>query len=103
MDNVKISRGVANTRLLPSENKKWELINFCEFDKYATKSYCAIHNVDENKNLGDITKVDENKLQDFNMICGGSPCQDFSVAGKQKGSVWTCKECGHEYNPLTVH
>lgn len=85
------------------KNKKWELVNFCEFDKYATKSYCAIHNVDENKNLGDITKVDENKLQDFNMICGGSPCQDFSVAGKQKGSVWTCKECGHEYNPLTVH
>ena len=37
------------------------------------------------------------------MICGGSPCQDFSVAGKQKGSVWTCKDCGHEYNPLTVH
>lgn len=56
------------------KNKKWELVNFCEFDKYATKSYCAIHNVDENKNLGDITKVDENKLQDFNMICGGSPC-----------------------------
>lgn len=60
--------------MLPSENKKWELVNFCEFDKYATKSYCAIHNVDESKNLGDITKVDENKLQDFNMICGGSPC-----------------------------
>lgn len=83
--------------------KQWELVNFCEFDKYATKSYCAIHNVDESKNLGDITKVDEIELDDFNMICGGSPCQDFSVAGKQKGSVWTCKECGHEYNPLTVH
>ena len=37
------------------------------------------------------------------MICGGSPCQDFSIAGEQKGSVWTCKDCGHEYNPLTVH
>lgn len=83
--------------------KQWELVNFCEFDKYATKSYCAIHDVDESKNLGDITKVDETELDDFNMICGGSPCQDFSVAGKQKGSVWTCKECGHEYNPLTVH
>lgn len=78
-------------------------MNFCEFDKYATNSYCAIHNEDGSKNLGDITKVDETKLESFNMICGGSPCQDFSVAGKQKGSVWTCKDCGHEYNPLTVH
>lgn len=78
-------------------------MNFCEFDKYATSSYCAIHNEDGSKNLGDITKVDETKLEPFNMICGGSPCQDFSVAGKQKGSVWTCKHCGHEYNPLTVH
>lgn len=83
--------------------KKWKLVNFCEFDKYATSSYCAIHNENESKNLGDITKVDETKLEPFNMICGGSPCQDFSVAGKQKGSVWTCKDCGHEYNPLTVH
>lgn len=86
-----------------NSDKQWELVNFCEFDKYATKSYCAIHNVDESKNLGDITKVDETELDNFNMICGGSPCQDFSVAGKQKGSVWTCKECEHEYNPLTVH
>lgn len=86
-----------------SLEKDWELVNFCEFDKYATKSYCAIHGVDESLNLGDITKVNETKLKPFNMICGGSPCQDFSVAGKQKGSVWTCKECGHEYNPLTVH
>lgn len=78
-------------------------MNFCEFDKYATSSYCAIHNEDVSKNLGDITKVDETKLKPFNMICGGSPCQDFSVAGKQKGSVWTCKDCEHEYNPLTVH
>ena len=85
------------------ENKKWELVNFCEFDKYAEKSYCAIHNVDSSKNLGDITKVDEENLSPFNMICGGSPCQDFSVAGKQKGSIWTCKDCSHEYNPLTVH
>lgn len=86
-----------------SLRKDWKLVNFCEFDKYATKSYCAIHGVDENLNLGDITKVDETKLESFNMICGGSPCQDFSVAGKQKGSVLTCKDCGHEYNPLTVH
>lgn len=86
-----------------SSEKRWELVNFCEFDKYAVKSYCAIHNVDESLNLGDITKIDEHNISQFNMICGGSPCQDFRVAGKQKGSVWTCKDCGHEYNPLTVH
>lgn len=57
-----------------NSDKQWELVSFCEFDKYATKSYCAIHNVDESKNLGDITKVDETELDDFNMICGGSPC-----------------------------
>lgn len=84
-------------------NKNWKLVNFCEFDKYAVKSYCAIHNVDEKLNLGDITKVNENELQSFNMICGGSPCQDFSIAGKLKGSVWICKNCKHKYNPLTVH
>lgn len=47
--------------------------------------------------------MDETQLKPFNMICGGSPCQDFSIAGKGKGSVWTCKHCGHTYNPLTVH
>lgn len=84
-------------------NKEWKLVNFCEFDKYATKSYCAVHNVDESLNLGDITKVDETQLDDFTMMCGGSPCQDFSVAGKQAGAEWTCADCGHKYNPLEAH
>lgn len=79
------------------------MVNFCEIDKFAAQSYCAIHNVDESKNIGDITKINENEMKPFNMICGGSPCQDFSVAGKQKGSMWKCADCGHEYNPLTVH
>lgn len=83
--------------------QRWELVNFCEFDKYAVQSYCAIHNIDESLNLGDINNIDENNLKSFNMICGGSPCQDFSIAGGQKGSIWTCHDCGQQYNPLTVH
>lgn len=58
MENTKNNRGGVNTCLPPSE-KKWKLINFCEFDKFATKSYCAIHHVDFELNLGDITQVDE--------------------------------------------
>lgn len=50
------------------------MVNFCEFDKYAAKSYCAIHGTSETLNLGDITKVDEREIEPFNMICGGSPC-----------------------------
>jgi DNA (cytosine-5)-methyltransferase 1 len=50
---------------------KYELINYCEFDKYAAKAYSFIHNESENKNLGDITKVNEKKIKDFNTMVGG--------------------------------
>lgn len=63
-----------------------DLVAFCEFDKYATKSYCAIHGVDESLNLGDITKVDEKTLpKDIDLITYGFPCQDISLAGKKQG------------------
>ena len=64
----------------------FELVAFCDKDRQATKSYCAIHSVDESKNLGDITKVDETKLpKDIDVCCYGFPCQDISLCGKQKG------------------
>lgn len=66
---------------------KKELINFCEFDKFAVHSFCAIHGVDESLNLGDITKVNEKEIADFNMMSWGFPCQSISVAGKQEGFV----------------
>lgn len=73
-------------KALEKMNIKYDLVNFCEFDKYAVKSYCAIHGVDESKNLGDITKVDETKLpNDIDMVTYGFPCQDISVAGRQQG------------------
>jgi DNA (cytosine-5)-methyltransferase 1 len=64
----------------------YELVGFSEIDKYAVKSYCAVHGVDESLNIGDITKVDETKLpKDIDLITYGFPCQDISLAGKQKG------------------
>ena len=90
-------------KALQRQNIKYELVNYCKIDKYASKSYSLIHNVSEELNLGDITKVNEKKLSDFDLIVGGSPCQDFSIAGKQEGSKWTCKDCNYEYNPLEAH
>ena len=64
----------------------FDLIGFSEIDKYAVKSYCAIHGVDESKNLGDITKIDENSLpKNIDLVTYGFPCQDISLSGKQKG------------------
>lgn len=81
---------------------KYKLALFCDSDKYAAESYCAIHGADPHLNIGDITKADAKNVPDFNVMFGGSPCQDFSTAGLQGGAVWTCQECGEEYNPLEV-
>lgn len=63
-----------------------DLVGFSEIDKYAIKSYCAVHEVNESFNLGDITTIDIEKLPgNIELITHGSPCQDFSVAGKGKG------------------
>ncbi len=86
MENVKIDRGGVQN-VSPSEEKTWKLVNFCEFDKHAAKSYCAVHGVDESINLGDITKVDENGIDDFTMMTWGFPCTDISVSGKRKGFI----------------
>ena len=64
---------------------EYNLVNYCEIDKYASKSYAAVHNVSEDLNLGDITQVDTSKLPHIDMISYGFPCQDISLAGKQKG------------------
>ena len=63
-----------------------ELVGYCEIDKYASKSYSVIHDVPETINLGDITKIDAKALpKDIDLITYGFPCQDISIAGKQKG------------------
>ena len=36
-------------------------------------------------NLGDITKIDWDDVEPVDIICGGSPCQDLSLAGKRAG------------------
>lgn len=64
----------------------YDLVGYSEIDKYASKAYSLIHNIPESKNLGDITKIDPDALpEDIDMVTYGFPCQDISVAGKQRG------------------
>lgn len=64
----------------------YELVNYCEIDEHASKAYAAIHGVSEDLNLWDVTTVDTSKLpNNIDLLTHGSPCQSFSIAGKQAG------------------
>lgn len=64
----------------------YELLAYCEVDKYASKAYSLLHGVPESMNLGDITKVDEKTLPtDIDLLTYGFPCQDISIAGHKRG------------------
>ena len=62
---------------------KGECIGFCETDKYA--SQLLADKFPGVINYGDVTKIDETTLPDFDLLVGGFPCQSFSIAGKRKG------------------
>lgn len=64
-----------------------ELVGYSELDKYASVALSAVHGVSEELNYGDITKIDEAKVPDCDLITYGFPCQDISVAGLGKGIV----------------
>lgn len=66
---------------------KYELVNYCEIDKYASMAYAAVHGVSEELNLRDVQTIDCDKLKGrgVNLVTWGFPCQDISVAGRMRG------------------
>lgn len=71
-----------------------------EIDKYAIYAYNQIHG--QTKNYGDICGIDETELPEYDLVTYSSPCQDFSIAGLQRGGdkdsgtrsslLWECEK-----------
>ncbi|WP_430394825.1 DNA (cytosine-5-)-methyltransferase [Enterococcus faecalis] len=79
--------GIGGFRL-GMESAGHECIGFCEIDKFARTSYKAIHDTTGEVEMHDITTISDEfirRIGSVDVICGGFPCQAFSIAGKRKG------------------
>lgn len=58
----------------------------CEIDKFARLSYLANHEIDEARFFTDVKELDARAYAgQIDILIGGSPCQDFSIAGQRAG------------------
>mgnify|MGYP000954520563 CR=1 FL=1 len=79
--------GIGGFRL-GMESAGHECVGFCEIDKFARASYKAIHDTKGEIELHDITTVTDESIRGIgrvDVICGGFPCQAFSIAGNRRG------------------
>ena len=64
-------------------NGKFKCVGFAEIDKYAQQ--VLRHRFPGIPNYGDATQIDPQEIPDFDLLCGGFPCQAFSIAGRRQG------------------
>lgn len=90
MNFIDLFAGIGGFRL-GMERAGHKCVAFCEIDKYARQTYMANFDITAETNWQDITKVTDEEISEFgkrnkvDAICGGFPCQAFSIAGKREG------------------
>ncbi|MGL9860002.1 C-5 cytosine-specific DNA methylase [Enterococcus sp. DIV0564] len=87
MEFLDLFAGIGGFRL-GMEMAGHHCVGFCEIDKYARKSYQAIHQTKGEIELHDITSVSNEFIRSIghtDILCGGFLCQAFSIAGKRQG------------------
>ena len=84
-----------------TETFDYELVGWSEIDKFAIQAHNVLFPKWADRNFGDISKIDWSVVPDFDLFTYSSPCQDFSLAGKQSGGkkgsgtrsslLWECE------------
>jgi len=76
------------------KNAGYEIAGAWDFDKYAVESYRA--NVGDHVQKADIKELHQADIPQADVWAFGFPCQDLSIAGKQRGMILKCEDCGEE-------
>lgn len=63
----------------------FECVGYCEIDKYTKQAYEALYNTEGELYFEDARTIDPKSLPNIDLICGGFPCQSFSIAGLRRG------------------
>ena len=88
MNFLDLFAGIGGFRL-GMERAGHTCVGYCEIDKFARLSYQEIHDTKGEIDFKDITEVTNEEFRKLkgtvDVICGGFPCQAFSIAGKQLG------------------
>lgn len=67
---------------LQNENTKYNCVFACDIDENVRKIYKENYGITPE---GDINNINFETIPDFDILCGGFPCQPFSIAGKKEG------------------
>ena len=90
MNFIDLCAGIGGMRL-GFEQAGHKCVGYCELDRFARKSYEAMYDTEGEWKANDITKVTDEEIRGLaaeravDIVCGGFPCQAFSIAGKRKG------------------
>lgn len=68
------------------QNANYDIVFACDNDKFVKQTYLANYSIDEKSWYDDVYSIDGKKYTgEIDLFVGGSPCQSFSLVGKQKG------------------
>jgi len=81
---IDLFSGIGGVRLGLERTEGFRCVWSNDFNKYANQIYTKRFG-EENHHPGDITRIGAEEIPSHDLLCGGFPCQAFSIAGKRRG------------------